>query len=285
MKTPFFYYSKSQRNGLFVLIVLVFVIQALIFWWPFPSAQYSEPQEVVSMQQQLDSLQNRSIQQQYKIYPFNPNYLSDAKAYQLGLSLQEIDRLFAFRAQGKFVNSKQEFKEVTQVSDSLLNQIAPYFKFPEWVLTQQKRKQHVEWHRKSVKIKAKDINKATVQDLMQIKGIGLARASRIVKYRKLLKGYTYDQQLDEVWGLSPEILNKLKKHYCVISKPKIEKLNINTASLSALKSIVYIDYKQAKRILEYRAEVAEIQNLAELKLITDFPVDKFDLISIYLQAE
>ena len=52
---------------------------------------------------------------------------SDFKGYRLGMSIEEIDRLHKFREQGKFVNSIKRFQEITQVSDSLLNIIAPYF--------------------------------------------------------------------------------------------------------------------------------------------------------------
>ena len=49
------------------------------------------------------------------------------------MSNEQIDRLLAFREQGKWINSKEQFQEVTLVSDSLLNVISPLFKFPDWV--------------------------------------------------------------------------------------------------------------------------------------------------------
>ena len=35
--------------------------------------------------------------------------------------------------QNKWINSSKQFQEVTKVSDSLLNAISQYFKFPEWI--------------------------------------------------------------------------------------------------------------------------------------------------------
>ena len=40
-----------------------------------------------------------------------------------------------------------------------------------------------------------------------------------------------------------------------------------------------------KKIFQYRDEVAEIQNLEELKNIEDFPIENFDKIALYLKAE
>ena len=73
---------------------------------------------------QIDSLRAIEIEKRKpKIYPFNPNYITDYKGVQLGMSLNEIDRLLAFRKTNKFVNSKNEFQQVTKISDSLLNKI------------------------------------------------------------------------------------------------------------------------------------------------------------------
>jgi hypothetical protein len=44
------------------------------------------------------------------------------------MSVLEIDRLLDYRKENKYKPAK-EFQAVTQVSDSLLNAIAPYFKF------------------------------------------------------------------------------------------------------------------------------------------------------------
>ncbi len=71
----------------------------------------------------MDSLKNHQPKASLKIYPFNPNYMTDYKGYTLGLSTAELDRLFVFRKKGNFVNSAKDFQTVTQVSDSLLNEI------------------------------------------------------------------------------------------------------------------------------------------------------------------
>ena len=47
----------------------------------------------------------------------------------------------------------------------------------------------------------------------------------------------------------------------------------------------YIDYSLCKKIFEYRDEVAELQNISELKNISGFPLDKYDRIVLYLVAE
>lgn len=280
-KTSHFVYSKSQRNGIFLLVLIAIVLQGvLLFCSNSQRSSFKVSPASKKLQSQLDSILLIDETKRLKIFPFNPNYLSDYKAYQLGMSVHEIDRLMTFRSYGKYINSSKDFQEVTQVSDSLLNTIAPYFKFPEWVSKKTLESKKI----KEVKVIVKDVNTATLEELMKVKGIGEKRAHSIIKYRSLLGGYTYNEQLNEVWGIPPDVLEQLKKEFQVLSKPKIDKININTATVYQLSRVVYIDSKLAKSIIAYRKEVAEIQNLAELKIIRDFPEDKFNLISLYLHA-
>ena len=128
-------YSKSQRIGIIVLFVLIFICQGFYFFSNFKSVENNGDEKVqwLSYQKEIDSL--KILKSNYKptIYPFNPNFITDFKGYKLGMSVTEIDRLLAFRKQNKFVNSAEEFQAVTKVSDSLLKAISPYFKFPDWV--------------------------------------------------------------------------------------------------------------------------------------------------------
>jgi DNA uptake protein ComE-like DNA-binding protein len=223
----------------------------------------------------MDKLQRSSK----KIYPFNPNYISDFKGYQLGLSVKEIDNLIAYRNQGKFINSIKEFQEVTGVSDSLLNVISPYFKFPKWVL--KKRNTKV---KKLKNIEIKDINSATVADFIKVYGIGEKLGERIVKYRNKLQGFSFNSQLYEVWYLDKEVADKVLNKFQVKKQPTISKIDINNATVKELAENVYINYDLAKKIITYRNEVAEIQSIEELKKIDGFPLDKFNLIALYLKA-
>ena len=131
----YFKFTNQQRIGIFFLFVIIVVLQILYFFIDFSIEEknFSEKQKWMGLQSTVDSLKILKHGEKPKMYPFNPNFISDYKGYKLGLSVQEIDRLFAFRKQNKYVNSAIEFQNVTKISDSLLNVISPYFKFPNWV--------------------------------------------------------------------------------------------------------------------------------------------------------
>lgn len=290
-----FWYNKSQRNGIFILIILIVIFQSIIVFVDFSSKEKvnTDAPKVLAFHYQIDSLSKISIEnRRLKIFPFNPNYITDYKGAQLGMSLVEIDKLLAFRKTGKFINSKKEFQNITTISDSLLNNISPYFKFPEWVV---KRNQNIElstsrdirsFAKKSKYIlTSTDINIASKEDLKTINGIGEKLSDRIIKYRSKLQGFSTPNQLYEVWGLDAEVVGKLLLVFKVVKLPNIQKMNVNNASFRELLKNPYIDYELCKKIFDYKDEVAELQDVTELKNIIGFPLELYDRIVLYLVAE
>ena len=289
-----FWYNKSQRNGVFLLVIIILLLQVLINVDVFSSDEVIDTNqtELLAFQNQIDSLKAIEIEKRKpKIYPFNPNYITDYKGAQLGMSLQEIDRLLAFRKTNKFINSKKEFQKVTKVSDALLDKISSNFKFPDWVVkrTQQKLNPSLQRTKQSVYNKqvlsTTDINKATAKDFKTISGIGVAFSERIIKYRSKLQGFSFESQVDEVWGLDKKLAEKLVSTFKIIEKPRIKKRNVNTVTFKELLRNPYIDYELCKNIFNYRDEVAELQDISELKNIKNFPLDLYDRIVLYLLAE
>jgi len=131
----YFKFSQGQRTGIFLLFGIIVVLQLVYFFVDVSALSNDSPEKEkwLSLQSQIDSMKQQKHNYIPKTYPFNPNFISDYKGYKLGMSVLEIDRLLAFRKGNKYVNSPKEFQDVTKVSDSLLNAIAPFFKFPDWV--------------------------------------------------------------------------------------------------------------------------------------------------------
>jgi DNA uptake protein ComE-like DNA-binding protein len=284
----YFNYNKRQRNGILFLLIIIFGLQLVFFFVDFSLNEHLDLTnlEIKKFEKELDSLKKAKLaNKKNQIYLFNPNYISDYKGYQLGMSVEEIDKLHRFRQEGNFINSVEQFQKVTKISDSLLTKISPYFKFPSWVNKKQSKPKVHSINNQVKPLVKKDLNLATITDLRIVNGIGESYANRIINYRTKLQGFSFNEQLYEVWNLDKELSSKVLAYFEVVEKPPIKKINVNTATFKQILSVVYIDYELTKKIINYREEVAEIQGIDELKKIEGFPIEKFERIALYLVAE
>lgn len=283
-----FLFNKAHRRGIFLLLFLIVGFQLMVFFTDFSKVEIQNPekQKWLAFQTEIDSLKQEKFNYVPKIYPFNPNFITDFKGYKLGMSAQEIDRLLAFRKTSKYVNSAEEFQMVTKVSDSLLNVIAPYFKFPDWV-TNKKSNKYVNVDKKDFYKKEKiiqiDINQATTEELVKVYGIGPALSERILKEKAKFGSFVSMEQLKDVWGLSPEVIENLNKSFKLTIIPNVKKIKINDASIKELMQFPYFRYALAKEIVTFRSMNGEIKNIEDLSKINGFPVDKLKIIAIYLE--
>ncbi len=284
----YFKFSKSQRTGVLFLFTIIVIIQSLYFFIDFSQIELesSEKQRWLAVQSEIDSINTAMSTKVVKVYPFNPNFITDYKGYKLGMSVQEIDRLFAFREKNQYVNSALEFQNVTKISDSLLSVIAPYFKFPDWVTNKKGYKKNVIYNEKDSSKKEKvvlmDINLATKEDLIRIHGIGEVISLRILKLKESLNGFVSMEQMNDVWGLSPEVIGNLNLHFKVVTLPNLKKLDINNASLKEIAQFPYFRYALAKEIVTYRSMNGNFKSSEDLAKINGFPVEKVKIIELYL---
>ncbi|MCK5440632.1 MAG: helix-hairpin-helix domain-containing protein [Maribacter sp.] len=287
-----FKFSKQEQRGIFFLLLIIVSVQ-LVFLIAKNSKSHPIEDSVTidtELQNQIDSLKQEALKKDsVKNYPFNPNFITDYKGYILGMSLNEIDRLHTFRAQDKFVNSAKEFQRITQVSDSLLQIISPSFKFPEW--TQRANRPIAKGndirgrpanHEAQVKSEIKDLNLVTAKELKSVNGIGDKLSQRIIKFRDRLGGFLVDEQLNDVYGLRPEVVQKTLKKFKVLKKPNLDKININKATAQEIAKLIYIKYSVADQIVRYREINGVFSTFEELTKIEDFPIDKINRIKLYL---
>jgi len=282
-----FKFNKQERSGIFFLLLIIILLQVGYFVFrSFPMDESLNSFSAdVETQAKIDVLKQEALQKgSIKIYPFNPNFITDYKGYTLGMSVEEIDRLHNFRSKNTYVNSSKEFQKVTQISDSLLNVISPYFKFPEWIKNSKQYSANSKRYTKpnSEPVVIKDINLATAKELRSINGIGEKLSARIIKFRDRLGGFLVNEQLYDVYGLEPQVVDRVLKQFKVLEVPLIKKININSASIEELQKLIYLQKKVAIGIVDYRNDNGTIVSFEELIKIEDFPVDKIDRITLYL---
>ena len=294
-------FTAGQRKGLVVLCGLIVCVQ---LGWFFISRQdvsveekSGAEKEWLALQPKIDALKAKQlVKEGYKIYPFNPNYITDYKGYALGMSVEQIDKLKAFRKEGKWINSADDFRAVTGVSDSLLAVLSPYFKFPDWVKNKKRLPQkganvytaHTEKTTLSKKentapIKILDINAALEEDLIAVRGIGPAYAKKLLRRRSDLGAFVSMDQMEDFPEFSPEAIAGLKKAFRAGDGLAVNKINVNNASLQQLTRFPYFNRDIAKSIITQRSMKGKIYNFDELSKINDIFILKSKIIALYLE--
>lgn len=283
-----FVFSRSQQNGIFILVGVIIILQLVYFFYPFSTEAVPglhEEKIVKQMQRSVDSLKRKVAARKDSVAPaaFNPNFISDYKGYMLGMSVEEIDRLHHYRQRDLWINSAEEFQKVTGISDSLLAVISPSFKFPGF------SRKNSEENKGSTKafstpLSKSDLNTATADELRKVNGIGEKLSVRILNYRNSLGGFRGIEQLKDVYGLSPEVIGRLQQRFEVRNSGG-DKIDLNSATVMQLVEIPYLNYEQARAVIKLKEESGPIKSFEELRQISNFPVDKLDRIHLYLTIE
>jgi len=284
-----FVFNRSQRNGILLLIFFTSGYLVLNYYVDFSKESLLDinSKEVIAIQKELDSLRTIEIESKKpKVFPFNPNFLSDFKGYVLGMSTEEIDRLLAFRKENKWINSVNDFKKVTKVSDSLLNKISPYFKFPDWISNSKPKKNYLKKGFKEKTFRQKvDLNITTQEQLEKVNGIGKVKSKKIIDYRNKLGGFSDDIQIYQLYGLDYQVINKVLNEFTVKTPKEIVKMNFNSISASDIATIPGISFDLAKRIWEYRILNEQIESFSQLQNIEGLTKRKLQGIQLYLKIE
>ena len=99
---------------------------------------------------------------------------------------------------------------------------------------------------------------------MALPGIGSYTAQKIVQYRDRLGGYLTLEQLNEIKGLNPELLEKISKYIQLSSKP--EGISLNSVSIDRLKQHPYLNWNQANSIIKIRQQRGVFTDIEQIKL-------------------
>lgn len=276
-----FGFSKKKRNGIFLLVLVICFMQLLIWSNVLkPVFDVHVDEELLALNEKMDSIHSYSTFKKDTIYPFNPNFINDHKGYILGLNTDEIDRLLKYRSNGNWINSEEDFKKVTGVDDSLLNKLSKSFKFPDWV---KNKTPSIQIKKSNDKIK--DLNRATKNQLISVYGIGEKLSQRIINYRDKWGGFLTENELYLIYGLDSIVIDRIKKKFKILNPRKIKILNINKITSYELVQVPFIDYELAFEIVDYRKLLDGYTHVNQIKKVKGFPLKKFDIIKLYLEID
>ena len=147
-----------------------------------------------------------------------------------------------------------------------------------------------------------DLNAADSASLVQLKGIGPILSARIVKFRKLKKGFKSVEEVSEVYGLSEETYQSISPclylgpyesdgisdENKVDSVPKtnvprtLVRLDLNRADSAALEALPGIGEKLSARIVRYRKKLGFYHSVTQLKEVWGLSPENYEKAVAYL---
>lgn len=312
MWKDFFYFSKGQKIGIVVLLVLI-LLTLLAYWFVgnynpetnAPNAEFlSEAAQFEASLKSRDSLRlekwknqqllytkdsdrrfnkEKTKVAQYTLFQFDPNTLDSAGFVRLGLKSFVASNILKFRHRNGFFDTPERFSKVYGLFPEKFKELEPYIR----IVPKSVSKSDSSIVRRQIKkvdnIKV-DLNSADTTELMQVKGIGRGYAKSIVRMRIQLGGFVSVNQLRELYGMTDDAFDKISPS-CLVNLSLVRKIKLNTASVERLDAHPYLNFYESKAIYEYRRKKGKILSIAELKNIAEIRSETIEKISPYMSFE
>ena len=222
-----------------------------------------------------------------QLFSFDPNKADSIELSSLGLPSYVVRNVLKYREKGGRFRTADSFSKIYGLTEKQFNSLKPYIRIAQ---TDTPKKEKMDTmvavvipERKVFKYPEGtlvDVNVADTTELKKIPGIGSGIAKAIVAYRNRLGGFYSLSQLEEIDYVTPELLKWFK-----LEGGTIRKLDINRWGLDKLRSHPYLNFYQAKVIIEHRKKRGEIKSLSQLSLYEEFTEKDLIRLSAYVSFD
>ena len=301
MWKDFFYYTKSERRAVYALCIGIALL--LIAIWMVPDTSKSLLAETpgvdsVALKSFEKEVQSKSYSKREKkrfvaeeilvsLTAFDPNMADSIELSRLGLPVYVVRNILKYRQKGGRFKTPESFSRIYGLEPDLFERLKPYIRIAEPKVAEAKKVDTIAV-RKVVEKKAfkypegtlVDVNGADTTELKKIPGIGSGIAKAIVSYRSRLGGFYALEQLAEIEYMTPTLMKWFK-----LEEPVVRPLKVNEAGLETLRSHPYLNFYQAKVIIEHRRKKGKLKSLSQLSLYEEFTEKDLERLSAYLKFD
>lgn len=299
MWKDFFYFSKGERRAIVLLLALIVIIMGGLFWAPSTmegkvesgkQGSFAEMEQFLAGVHEIERKRSALYASKGKkkrtilLAPFDPNLADSIELLDLGLPPFIAHNILKYRKAGGKFSTPEAFSRIYGVTEEQFNMLKPYIFISE--AFQKKKQDTLKFaaaQRDTLRVykypegTLVDMNSADTTELKKIPGVGSAIAGMIVEYRKKLGGFYDLSQLSEIKYVTPDILK-----WCKVENASIHRINANKVGLDKLRSHPYINFYQAKVIVEYRRKRGKLKSLSQLALYEEFTEKDLERLSHYL---
>jgi DNA uptake protein ComE-like DNA-binding protein len=177
-----------------------------------------------------------------EFFAFDPNLVTEKQLIKLGFTTFQTKNLLSFRNKGGKFHQKSDVLKIFGMDSLLYREIYDWMEISQMpeIIAKEKARPVIE------------LNAADSAELTSLPGVGPVFAGRIIRYRQALGGYSTIEQLQEVYGITPEKFLNLKG-MVKADHSLITPIRINFADFGSLNRHPYIDNRQAAKIIDWRS--------------------------------
>jgi len=290
----FFHFNKQERNGVFILCVIIAVLFGVRLLMPLLQNDSNTVQLItiapaaknvideISLNEKEDKVSSE-IKISNERFVFNPNTVSEEDAQKLGMSKKLSATLINFRSKGGKFFKPEDLKKLYGLPPQLYEELESYILIPN---SKSEFKRDTVYPTARVyekKVYAKtivEINTADSLSIVYLKGIGPGFTKRIMKYRAMLGGFHSVNQLKEVYGMTDSTFVLLSSQI-KLDPNSISKIPINAIDFNSLRKHPYFNFQTAQAVVNFRLKHGKFteQSFRDLGVFSE---DKLRLILPYL---
>lgn len=298
-----FSHTKRERRSAILLLILLFVLMAIrLFINDTSNESPQEEKERIRLEAELDSLTHSSVysasqknifhsasgtqkQEIATSFPFDPNRVDSVAFVRLGIQPHIAKIILRYRSKGGQYHSAEEFSKVPFLDKETFLRLKPFIRIDAVLQvkpdTFAKKTPPFVKQQKVAQGAIFELSTVDTTALKTIPGIGSGIAHSIVAYRARLGGFYTIDQLKELKNISDEQMNNFRK-FLVLGIIEIQRIDVNKASLDRLRSHPYLNFYQARAIVELRKKKGKLTSLDEFALYDEFSSKDFERLSHYL---
>jgi DNA uptake protein ComE-like DNA-binding protein len=195
-----------------------------------------------------------------EVFDFDPNGATVSELERLGLSPKISERIVRYREKGGRFRKPEDFQKIYGMRAADYERLAPFIQIKQdemhtesWAAMQYFGGSVDVQEKKKQLIPDVDINAAGVPEWDALPGIGAKRAAGIIKYREKLGGFLRIEQVGEAWVLPDSVFRNIEP-YLVLGTPRIQCVDLNTATAERFRDHPYISPSQARMLVRYREQ-------------------------------
>ena len=297
MIKEFFYFPKSDRRAMIFLLAVI-VLSAVVIGLTDKGGMSSQLARTDSLNADSSirkAAVRRGVQYIYnvetvrrKLSAFDPNTADSTLLLSLGLQPWQVRSIYRYRAKGGIYRQPSDFARLYGLTVKQYKELLPYIRISDEYKPAAEvygRTDAVRSGRDTLRYPVKlqpgqyvTLDDADTASLRKVPGIGRYYASRIVRYRNDLGGYVSVAQLSEIEGIPEAALS-----YFRVTGGAVRKLNLNRLTLNELKHHPYINFYQARRIIDYRRLKGPLHSIDDLRLLKDFSQRDIERLRPYVE--